>query len=110
MSFFVFPQSWITPAITAAVIAFGPIDKPDDIKVHYINLPTGYLAAAKPPSDIAIDKLPKREWPKWKAQCVIAHEYGHLAGKKHVSKGSSIMRRHLIRKNCLRFLRRHRLR
>ncbi len=106
MSFFVFPQRWIGPAIAAAVMSFGPI-KANDIHIHYIKLPGNLLAATRLPDDIGIDKRPRSEWPKWKAQCVIVHEYGHLAGRHHSSNPRSIMYKTLNRNVCERYRARH---
>jgi hypothetical protein len=111
MSFFIFPQKWIAPAIAAGVMAFGPLPHdPGPVTVHYINLPGKYIAATDPPTRIGIDKRPKSYWPKWKAQCMLVHEYGHLAGRKHSSNPRSIMRPQIDKTVCLRFLRRHHLR
>jgi hypothetical protein len=108
---FVFPQSWITGAITAAVTAFGPLPgDPGPVTVHYVNLPGRYIAATDPPTRIGIDKRSRSYWRKWRAQCVIAHEYGHLAGRRHSTNPRSIMRSQIDRGVCLRFLRRHGLR
>lgn len=111
MSYFVFPQKWIAAAITAGVTAFGPIPNNDaPVTVHYVNIPGKYVAATAPPTRIGIDKRPKRYWVKWRAQCVIAHEYGHLAGRGHSANPRSIMRPQIDKRVCLRFLRRHGLR
>jgi len=108
---FIFPQKWITPAILAAVTAFGPLPHdPGPVTIHYINLPGNYIAATDPPTRIGIDKRSKHYWRKWRAQCVIIHEYGHLAGRKHSSNPRSIMHARISRRTCLPFLRRHGLR
>jgi hypothetical protein len=109
MSFFVFPQHWITPAIVAGVMAFGSVGG-KDIQIEYVNFPGKAIAGSLPPNLIGIDKRPKRDWPKWKAQCVIVHQYGHLAGRKHVRNPRSIMNANITRRNCLPWLRRHGLR
>lgn len=108
MSFFVFPQKWIAAAISAGVMAFGPIGT--EVHLHYVKLPGAFAGASRPPDDIAVDKRPKSAWPKWKAQCVIIHEYGHLAGRRHSSDPRSIMRPSISKPVCLRFLRRYHLR
>lgn len=110
MSFFVFPQKWIVTAISAGVVAFGSVDNADDIRIYYRNLPNGVIGAVREPGDIAIDKRPKSAWPKWRAQCVIAHEYGHLAGRGHSSNPDNIMYYRISKPVCLRWLRRHGLR
>ena len=108
MAFFVFPQRWITPAIAAAAMTFGPtIDNTGEIKIKYRNLQPGYLGTTAFPDKILIDKRPASEWPREKAQCVIAHEYGHLAGKGHSKKKNSIMYYRLLPKPCHRWLVRH---
>ena len=105
LSFFVFPQAWIAPAIVAAAVAYGPVDGP--IAVTYRNLAPGNAGAAQLPDRILIDKRPAAQWPKAKAQCVIAHEYGHLAGRKHTRNPRSLMHPVLTYPRCVRFLRRH---
>jgi hypothetical protein len=107
MAFFIFPQKWIATAIAAAAVSFGPINSVGDISIHYVNLPGKFLGATRPPGDIGIDKRPKSAWPKWKAQCVIVHEYGHLAGRQHSSNPRNIMRPHINKRVCLRWLRQH---
>ena len=104
-----FPRRWVKAAIAAAAIAFGPAEA-SPVTLHYVNLPGRYLAATDPPSRIAVDKRPRSDWPKWLAQCAIAHEAGHLAGRKHSRNPASIMYRKIGRSNCLPFLRRHGLR
>ena len=106
MGFFVFPQSWITPAIMAAAIAFGPIPT-DNVHVKYRNLPGQGAGAAAFPGTILIDKRSQAEWPKEKAQCVLVHEYAHLAGRKHSKKRNSIMHPILRYGPCHRWLVRH---
>lgn len=108
MSFFVFPQKWITAAIVAGVTAFGPLPGGQGpVTVHYVNLPGRFIAATDPPTRIGIDKRSKRYWVKWRAQCMIVHEYGHLAGRRHSSNPRSIMRPQIDKRVCIRFLRRH---
>lgn len=112
MAFFIFPQAWITPAILAAALAFGPPLDPDAGTIHikYRNLPGNTLGQFKPPDKILIDKKPAREWPKEKAQCVLVHEYGHLAGKQHSKNPRSIMHFRLTYRTCHRWLVRHHVR
>jgi len=111
MSYFVFPQKWITAAIAAGAVAFGPLDLADEgVTVHYVNLPGKYAGGTSPPNRIGIDKRPKSYWPKWKAQCVLVHEYGHLAGRGHSRNPRNIMRPSIDRKVCKRWLRNHGLR
>ena len=110
MSYFIFPQAWITPAILAAAVAFGPPLSPkadDHISVKYRNLPGQSAGFAKPPTTILIDKRPASEWPKEKAQCVLVHEYAHLAGRQHSKSKNSIMNRVLRYRPCHRWLVKH---
>jgi hypothetical protein len=112
MAFFVFPQAWIAPAIAAATVAFGPVEDQhgehvSPIKIQYRHLPGQSLGAARPPDKILIDKKRRSEWPKEKAQCVIVHEYGHLAGRGHSSNPRSIMYRTLRYRPCHRWLVKH---
>ena len=108
MSHFVFPQRWITPAIAAAAMAFGPtLEDTDTIRVKYRNLPGQSAGSQEFPDKIIIDKRPKSEWPREKAQCVIIHEYGHLAGKGHKKNPNSIMYPVLRYQPCHRWLVRH---
>jgi len=107
MSFFIFPQAWITPAILAAALAFGPVKGADDIHIKYQAIPGKSLGGTIAPDTIVIDKRPKREWPKEKAQCTMVHMYGHLAGRKHSKKRNSIMNATLRYKPCHRWLVRH---
>ena len=110
MAYFVFPQKWIAAAISAGVMAFGSVDNADDIRIHYLNLPGNVIGATREPGDIGIDKRPKWYWKKWRAQCVIVHEYGHLAGRRHSSNPRNIMYLAATKRNCLPWLRRHGLR
>ena len=119
MSYFIFPQSWIGPAIAAAAVAFGPIHGADDTHIKYRNLPGQTLGQVIKPDKIIIDKRPTREWPREKAQCVIAHEYGHLAGYRdksnkadptHSDNPNSIMYPTLRYRPCHRWLVRHGIR
>jgi hypothetical protein len=111
MSFFIFPQKWIAPAISAAVMAFGPLPHdPGPVTIHYVKLPGEFIAAIDPPTRIGIDKRSGKYWRKWRAQCTIVHEYGHLAKRHHSSNPRSIMRPTIDKRVCLRFLRRHGLR
>lgn len=115
MSFFIFPQEWITPAIAAAAIAFGPVDA-EDVHIKYRHLEGQSLGTFRMPDKIIIDKRPKREWPREKAQCVMVHEYGHLAGftdksnkedPSHSDNPKSIMYPQLRYRVCHRWLVRH---
>src|SRR4051812_46743705 len=107
MAFFIFPQRWITPAIAAAALAFGSVDKAGDIHIKYVNFPGSAIAGTAPPDLIGIDKRPKSAWPKWKAQCTLIHQYGHLAGRQHSSDPRNIMRPDINQRVCKRWLRRH---
>ena len=112
MGFFIFPQAWIAPAITAAALSFGPVhndqgEEVSPIHIKYRDLPAGSAGSIRRPDKILIDKRPKREWPKEKAQCVIVHEYGHLAGRKHSKNKRSIMYPVLRYRVCHRWLVRH---
>jgi hypothetical protein len=116
MSYFIFPQGWIAPAIAAAALSFGSLD--DTTRVIYRNLPGQGLGQARPPHTIVIDKRPASEWPKNKAQCVIAHEYAHLRGYRdssneadpiHSDNPRSIMYSSLTADACNRWIRRHKL-
>ena len=109
MSFFIFPQEWITPAITAAAIAFGPVDG-EDVRIKYRNLPGNSLGSIQQPNKILIDKRSKQEWPREKAQCVIVHEYAHLTDRKHSKNPRSIMHPILRSRVCYRWLKRHGIR
>lgn len=110
MGFFIFPQEWITPAIAAAAMAFGSVDGAEDIHIKYRHLPGNSLGSIQRPDKILIDKRPKREWPREKAQCVMVHEYGHLAGRKHSKNPRSIMHSKLRYRVCHRWLVRHGIR
>ena len=101
MSFFILPQAWITPAIMAAVMAFGPVDGTTQIRYH--RFAGSVQAVAQPPATIFVDK--RRSWDRRQAQCVLAHEYGHLAGRKHSERG--LMARRVSYQTCVRWLRRH---
>lgn len=114
MSYFIFPQGWIAPAIAAAAVAFGSLGQTTDI--IYRNLKGTRLGEDRPPHTIAIDKRPASEWPRNRAQCVIVHEYGHLRGFRdstntvdpaHSDNPNSIMYSVLVPKTCNRWLRRH---
>ena len=116
MAHFIFPQAWITPAIVAAAMAFGPVEGADDIHIKYRNLEPGALATIKYPDKIVIDQRPESEWPREKAQCVMVHEYGHLtdfldksnkADPSHSDNPRSIMYHRLRYKTCHRWLVRH---
>jgi len=107
MAFFVFPQKWITPAITAAALAFGSVEGADDIHIKYHAFPGKSLGGTSAPDTIIIDKRPKREWSKERAQCTIVHMYGHLAGRKHSKNRNSIMFKWQYPKPCHRWLVRH---
>jgi hypothetical protein len=110
MSYFIFPQRWIGPAIAAAALSFGPVEKADDVHIRYVNFPGQSTAGIRPPDDIGIDKRPKSFWLKWRAQCTIVHQYGHLAGRKHSSNPRSMMYPTLNRQVCERYRARHGLR
>lgn len=116
MSYFIFPQGWIAPAITAASLAFGSLGHSVDIK--YKNLPGQGLGREQPPHTIIIDKRPASDWTKEKAQCVIAHEFGHLKGFRdpsnkadpaHSDNPRSIMYGTLAQPTCHRWIVRHKL-
>jgi len=107
---FVFPQKWIAPAIAAAALQFGPpLNSSQDahVQVKYRNLPGEALGGYRYWDTILIDRKPRREWPKWRAQCVLVHEYGHLAGEGHAKRRTSIMHRLLVRRTCDRWRRTH---
>jgi|SRR3954468_12716353 beta-lactamase regulating signal transducer with metallopeptidase domain len=104
--YFVFPQAWIASAITAATMSFGHVPV-DHIDIKYRNLPRDAIGEAIWPNHILIDKRPEPEWPREKAQCVIVHEYGHLAGHRHKHNPRSIMSPVLRYKPCHRYLVRH---
>ena len=115
MGHFVFPQSWIGPAIAAAVMVFGSIDA-SPVRVIYRNLDGESIGEIQPPRTIVIDKRPVITWTRAKAQCVIAHEYGHLAEFKdstnrtdptHSDNPRSIMYPVLTYPTCRRWLTRH---
>ena len=112
---FVFPQAWIGPAIAAAIAAFGSINY-SPVKVVYRNLDGESLGYAQPPRTIVIDKRGVTQWTRKKAQCVLAHEYGHLSGFEdktnkadpiHSDNPRSIMWPVLTYPNCNRWLKRH---
>jgi len=104
MRFMVIPQAWITPAILAAAMHFGPIPA-DNVKIKYRHLPGNGAGHAKPPGTIIMDKRPS--WNKEQAQCVLVHEYGHLSGRKHTENKRSIMHHTLYYRTCHRWLVRH---
>ena len=96
-------------------MSFGPIDA-DSVRFKYRQLKAGTLAYAWTPGTIVIDKRPAREWSREKVQCVIAHEYGHLAGYRdesnqaepeHSDNPRSIMYFRLQPRPCHRWLVRH---
>jgi Matrixin len=105
MSFFVFPAHWIKAAILAAATAMGSTGHTTHI--HYTNLPRSTAGQAALPSEIIVDKRPRSAWTRDKAMCLIAHEYGHLRGRKHSDNPLSIMFPFFERKNCHRWLVRH---
>jgi hypothetical protein len=114
MSYFIFPQSWIGPAIAAAAMAFGTLG--DTTRIIYRNLDGESIGQARPPRTIVIDKRGTIEWSKAKAQCVIVHEYGHLRGFRdesntddpsHSDNPNSIMWPVLTANSCNRFRSRH---
>src|SRR4051812_20410767 len=108
MSYFILPQSWIAPAVVAAVTAFGSLNV-SPVKIVYRNLPGQSVGQSRPPQTIILDKRDQSEWTIDKARCVIVHEYGHLRGRPHSENPRSIMYYLLTQPNCERFLRRHRL-
>jgi hypothetical protein len=91
VGFFVFPQAWVGPAIAAAAMAFGSVHGADDVHIKYRNLRPGTAGTVQLPDTILIDKRRRVEWPREKAQCVLVHEYGHLAGRHHSKNPRSIM-------------------
>jgi hypothetical protein len=112
---FVFPKAWIVPAIVAAVTAFGSLHH-SPVRVIYRALDGESLGTTRAPRTIVIDKRGTTEWTRKKAQCVIAHEYGHLAGFRdptnrgdpiHSADRRSIMYPVLTYQTCQRWLRRH---
>jgi len=116
MSYFIFPQSWITPAITAAALTFGSLGQ--SIHVKYKTLAPGSLGRANPPATIYINKKPASEWPKETAQCTLAHFYGHLrnftdktnkADPIHSDNPRSIMYATMSDSTCHRWIVRNRL-
>ena len=107
MGFFVIPQRWITPAITAAALTFGPISGGEPVRIHYFNFPNPGNAGTSKPNHIFLDKRSGTYWKKWRAQCVIVHQYGHLRNRKDSPKPTSIMHNPQTRESCLPYLRRH---
>jgi hypothetical protein len=105
MNFFVFPERWIRAAIVAAVAFFGGIGH--TVHIAYRNLPHDAAGQAVAPATILIDKRPRSAWPREKAQCLIAHSYGHLAGRRHSSNPRSIMYPAYRPGACHRWLTRH---
>jgi hypothetical protein len=109
MSFFVIPQRWIAPAIMAGVMAFGSTGQ--TTKIVYKDLGSTSrgpsVGQSILPDTIILDKRPRSAWPREKAQCVIAHEYGHLRGRPHSNNPRSIMYPFFVPRNCHRFLVRH---
>ena len=57
MSYFIFPQAGSAPAIAAAAMAFGSIER-TTVDIKYSNLPGQGLGEARPPHTIVIDKRP----------------------------------------------------
>lgn len=116
MSYFIIPQKWIAPAIAAAAMSFGPLG--DTVVVKYKNLSGQGLGEARPPHTVVIDKRPASAWTKESAQCVIAHEYGHLRGYRdasnkadpiHSDNPNSLMYASLSYKACHRWIVSHKL-
>lgn len=107
MSYFIIPQRWITPAITAAALALGSIPSGEKAHIQYYSFSGRYLSDITRPSTIWLDKRPRSEWPKWRAQCVMIHEYGRLAGRKNSANPNNIMHPIIRKKPCVRWLRRH---
>jgi Matrixin len=105
MGFFIFPQSWIAPAITAAALHFGSIG--ETTHIQYRKLPANQAGGIIKPNIIVAAKRPKSEWPKPKVQCFLIHEYGHLRGRKHSDNPRSIMFPNYRERECRRWLRRH---
>jgi hypothetical protein len=75
-----------------------------------VNFPGKSIAGTSQPNLIGIDKRPKRAWPKWKAQCTLVHQYGHLRGRKHHPNPRNVMHVEVRKRNCIPWLRRHGLR
>jgi hypothetical protein len=101
----VFPGALDQAAIVVAVAVFGGIGH--TVHVAYRNLPHGAAGQALAPATILIDKRPRSAWPREKAQCLIAHSYGHLAGRGHGSNPRSIMFPGYRPRACHRWLTRH---
>jgi len=104
MSHFILPQGWIAPAIAAAAISFGPIDS--QVAIEYKNLPGSGLGLAIKPNMIVVDKRPAKDWTRQKAQCLLGHEYAHLAGRGHSSNPRSLMHPILSYRPCINWLKR----
>jgi hypothetical protein len=101
--FFIIPQRWITPAIAAAAMHFGPIDS--HVSVKYFNLQG--QSVADPPGTIWIDK--RKTWDKRQIQCILVHEYGHLKkGPKH--KPGTMRAKFITYEFCTQWLERHHVR
>lgn len=107
MSYFRFPASWVRIALAAAVTAFGPIDW--EVQVRYRNLAPHMIGAVyfAHPGVIWIDKRPRAAWTRPMALCTVAHEYGHLAGRRHSHNPRSLMYYAYRRTTCQRWLRTH---
>lgn len=81
MSYFVLPAAWIKAALAAAIAVFGAI--PGPVNLIYRNLDGENIGEARPPQTIVIDKRGIVRWTRENGECVIVHEYGHLAGYHH---------------------------
>jgi hypothetical protein len=101
---FHFPAAWISTGLAAASITFGPV--PVTPQVAYAVLPGRYIGMALPPALVVIGDRPRAFWTRHRALCVLAHEYGHLAGRRHSPNPRSIMYPVLTRDNCRRYIRR----
>ena len=108
MAYFRFPQAWVAAALAAAASAFGSFDD-RNIQIRYRELPPGYVGAVyySDPDWIVIDKRPRAAWTRSMALCTVAHEYGHIAGRRHSSNPRSIMYYAYRKSACTRWLRQH---
>ena len=103
--FFVLPERWISAAIAAAVAVFGSIGH--QVRIVYRDLPHNAAGQAIAPRVIALDKRPRSAWPREKAQCLVAHSYGHLAGRRHSRNPRSIMFPKYLPRRCHHWLVKH---
>lgn len=102
--YFVVPQTWVTPAITAAALHFGPIGQPVEVKYRALDWGIGTIDR---PNVIIVDKRPRWDWSRVKAQCTLVHEYGHLTGNRHSDNPKSVMYPVYRYRVCKRWLIRH---